>query len=451
MEKQFITTSESPKVVLEIKANLRLKGWDELQVLVKTESENNLSIEQLDDAIHVVCASDCKVYVPRQASVTLQVATGDATIKGLEGDLAILEAKGNLTVHGAGPTTIQKVSGDLSVKNIAGDLRITSVYGNATARDVQGDFVVSEVVRGNLTLNDVSGNASAKVNGNATLSLDPAPDEHYDFTAKGNLLCNLPADASAAVHIVHGGHVSGHIPGVDLDETGDEPIDFTLGDGDAELKLAADGNVLISSQAPGWEAMGNFGDEFSQKFEGLGKNFEDLGKNFEGFGEKFSEQFTQQIEAQMEMIEAQIETQLEGLDARLGAIGLPPEQQARVAERARQASDRANERVQEKMRRAQEKLDRKIAEAQRRAEERAREAERRTRVHERHVSNKEHREHRGWHFDWPSPPATPAAPVSPSDPVSDDERMVILRMLEQKKISPEQAEQLLSALEGQGA
>jgi hypothetical protein len=48
MEKQFITTSESPKVVLEIKANLRLKGWDELQVLVKTESENNLSIEQLD-------------------------------------------------------------------------------------------------------------------------------------------------------------------------------------------------------------------------------------------------------------------------------------------------------------------------------------------------------------------------------------------------------------------
>jgi hypothetical protein len=29
--------------------------------------------------------------------------------------------------------------------------------------------------------------------------------------------------------------------------------------------------------------------------------------------------------------------------------------------------------------------------------------------------------------------------------------MVILRMLEQKKISPEQAEQLLSALEGKGA
>jgi hypothetical protein len=107
--------------------------------------------------------------------------------------------------------------------------------------------------------------------------------------------------------------------------------------------------------------------------------------------------------------------------------------------------------VQEKMRRAQEKLDRKIAEAQHRAEQRAREAERRARVHERHAGDKEHREHRGWHFDWPSPPATPAASAQPSDPISDDERMVILRMLEQKKITPEQAEQLLSALEGQGA
>jgi hypothetical protein len=32
--------------------------------------------------------------------------------------------------------------------------------------------------------------------------------------------------------------------------------------------------------------------------------------------------------------------------------------------------------------------------------------------------------------------------------VSDDERLMILRMLEQKKISMEEAEELLSALEG---
>jgi hypothetical protein len=440
MEKQFVTTSESPKIVLEAHANLRLKGWDELQVVAKTDSENNLSIEQQDDTIRVRSNSDCKVSVPCQASVTVEVAHGDATIKGLEGELTIQEASGNLTLHGAGPTVIQRVHGNLAIKNIAGDLKIDSVDGNATVRDVQGDFIVSDKVRGNLTLSEVSGNASAKADSNVTLGLDPAPGENYDFTAKGNLLCNLPADASAAVHIEHGGNVSGNIPGVGLDEVGKGPFDFTLGDGDAVLRLSANGNVYIGSQAPGWEAMGNFGFEFGKKFEGIGEKFE-------GFGEKFGEQFSQQIEAQMGMIESQIETQLAGLEARLGAIGLSPEEQERVAERARQASDRANERVQEKMRRAQEKLDRKIAEAQHRAEQRAHEAERRARIHVRHAGG---REHRGFHFEWPATPVAPGAQVPPSDPISDDERMVILRMLEQKKITSEQAEQLLSALEGKG-
>jgi hypothetical protein len=35
-----------------------------------------------------------------------------------------------------------------------------------------------------------------------------------------------------------------------------------------------------------------------------------------------------------------------------------------------------------------------------------------------------------------------------SDPVSEEERLAILKMLQEKKITAEQAEQLLQALEG---
>ena len=41
-----------------------------------------------------------------------------------------------------------------------------------------------------------------------------------------------------------------------------------------------------------------------------------------------------------------------------------------------------------------------------------------------------------------------AAPAEPREPVTDDERLLILRMLETKQISVEEAEKLLSALEG---
>jgi hypothetical protein len=445
MEKQYVTTSETPKVELEIHGNLRLKGWDELQVGAKTDTENNLSIEQQDDTIRVRSFSDSKVSVPRQARVFIKVVDGDVTIKGLEGELTVQEAKSNLTLHGSGTTIIQNVDGNLTAKNVAGDFNITSINGNATLRDIQGDFTVSEAVKGNLTLNDVSGNVSAKAGGNISVSFDPAPGEQYDLSAGGNLFCNLSADASVAVHVNHVGNATVTIPGAERTQTDNEPFDFTLGDGDAKLTLSADGNVVLGTQTPGWDTMGQFGFDFGKQFEGFGQQFEGMGKQFEDMAESIGDQFSQQIDAQMEMISAQIEAQLSGLTAHLGATNLSAEQQARVAERARQAGERANERVQEKMRRAQEKLDRKIAEAQRRTEQRTREAERRTHIHERHGGG---REQRGAHFNWPTPPIPPAPP---SDPVSDDERMVILRMLEQKKISPEQAEQLLSALEGKGA
>jgi hypothetical protein len=48
-----------------------------------------------------------------------------------------------------------------------------------------------------------------------------------------------------------------------------------------------------------------------------------------------------------------------------------------------------------------------------------------------------------WHWD-----LSPHNPAESGEPVSDEERLTILRMLQEKKISLEEAEKLLAALEG---
>ena len=53
-----------------------------------------------------------------------------------------------------------------------------------------------------------------------------------------------------------------------------------------------------------------------------------------------------------------------------------------------------------------------------------------------------------WNLDFKGMPKPPTPPEPPSEPVSEDERMAILKMLAEKKISAQQAEGLLSALEG---
>jgi len=53
-----------------------------------------------------------------------------------------------------------------------------------------------------------------------------------------------------------------------------------------------------------------------------------------------------------------------------------------------------------------------------------------------------------WNWDFKGTQKPPTSSTPPSEPVSEDERMAILKMLADKKITSQQAEELLNALEG---
>jgi hypothetical protein len=96
-----------------------------------------------------------------------------------------------------------------------------------------------------------------------------------------------------------------------------------------------------------------------------------------------------------------------------------------------------------------DQISRRVEEATRRAAKRVEEAARRA---ERHAERQVRRGRGGlmagrWNWDLDSK-GTPPPPPQPPEPVSEEERMAILKMLAEKKISAQQAEELLSALEG---
>jgi hypothetical protein len=98
-----------------------------------------------------------------------------------------------------------------------------------------------------------------------------------------------------------------------------------------------------------------------------------------------------------------------------------------------------------------DRISKRVEETTRRATKRAEEAVRRA---ERHAERHARRGRGGlvvgrWNWDLKGVPKPPAPPEPPTEPISEDERMAILKMLSEKKITAEQAEQLLSALEGE--
>lgn len=426
MDQQVISTSGAPEILIEnIDGSLQVKGWEHSEINVKANADE-LDLQEQEDTVRLSCHGNCELRVPYGAALQVGEVHGDAHFKLLEDQLTLQQVHGSLVLSNLAETQVNRVDGNLTAKQIAGDLRIGRVEGNAAVRAVQGDLEV-EHVEGNLEVRAVEGEVRAAASGNAHLRLSQLTGSDYSVEAEGNIFCRIPEDASVRMTIKSSGQVIRIKSPQGVRNLRQESGEFTLGDGEVNLSLSAGGVVQVDAK-----------ETLDDAEEGP-----ESGAGAAGWPPQFNDQVGRQIEsqinAQMEAISQQLNEQMSSLSAMIDQAGLSPEQSDRIMQQARESSERATVKAQEKMRRAQEKLERKLEAARRREELHAQAAERRA----------QSRGRKSWSFEWPAAP-TPPRPPAPPEPaqVSDEERLMILRMLEQKKITLEEAEQLLAALEG---
>ena len=155
----------------------------------------------------------------------------------------------------------------------------------------------------------------------------------------------------------------------------------------AEMLLVAGNDLLVTSQADPWESAADFG-------VGMGDSTE------WPLPPDFSERINRRVQSAMERAQSHLET---------------------ANHHAESVGHRASI---------------KIEAAMRRADAKARAAEVRVRRGQANINIGR------WNWD-----VTPRGPSQTDAPVSDDERMAVLKMLQEKKITVEEAEKLLAALE----
>jgi hypothetical protein len=246
-------------------------------------------------------------------------------------------------------------------------------------------------VDGNLGVEDLQGDlAIDQVGGDARLGALFAADRAYRLAANGNLVVEVPSNASLRLNLRAGDGVRSQVPGLVLEKM-DEKVRGVLGAGEASLEADVAGNISVRP----WEA--------DQEAYVEGMPWE-LVAEVEGLG--------RQIETHIAEAMAEMETRLEESLGRIDS-----EQIHLQVERAREQALRTAERAAERARQTAER------EAER-ARLRAERAERR----------------------WQR--ASGQRPRPKREPVTDEERMRVLRMVEEGRLSPEQAADLLAALEG---
>lgn len=405
MGKQTFKTEEVPTLsIVECRGDLIISGSPRSEVFLHAE-ESDLEASQEGNTIMASCQSDLRVEAPYGASIQIQQVRGDLVIKRVQGSIVLGVVEGDLALSRVGAATIDQVGGDLAGRVVDGDLAVKKVQGDMSVRNVSGQVMIDLVGR-DLGARELQRDAYAKeVQGDVRLRTAFLPGHEYRFKALGDIVARVPLDTDADLTLRSGRNKIRIKAALEDRVEADGQVTGRLGSGGATVNLDAEKDLVLVARGSSWSQVG----------ADIGALGADIGVEFGTEFASLAEEIATQVQEHMEGVSAQLEEKLAHLEVDVAGID----------QRAAQAAERAAEQARRQIERAGERL-------RRRAEREAEKARRRA-------------DKARWKANRYSTRGAPA-PKPTGEPVSDTERLVILNMVAEGKISIEEAESLLEAL-----
>jgi hypothetical protein len=386
MDGNVIPVSEGITIIVKASGDLFLQGETQMEVRFQS-SEDRIKVNQSNDTLYVETHASLDLVVPRNIPVIVEKTGGSAFIQDLDQSLVI-----------------QKIGGDLAMRRI-GALRLDKVGGSCLIEDVNQPVSIQ------------------KVGGDLTLHHAAAPIQIGSVGGSGN----IHMIGGGALEVRAGGDLRVYV------DTVEGPLSLRAG-GEVELYLppAVNANVTLDSGAESIELILN--NQASKNYQSIEERHQEF-KLGEG-GPQIDVRTSSDLRLSDE--EKKPEPISDELDRRENAWKDARDRRGSFSWSGGFGFDRNSAWADMISRRAQE--------AAQRAEHRAHAAMRRTEEQirvaaEREMRRSEVRFGRGM----PTPPSPPPPPMPK---VTEQERLMVLEMLRENKITVEQAEKLLAALEG---
>ena len=349
---------------------------------VQISSDAEVALEQTGESLALEATGNCRITCPADSTITLEIVRGNLRISNVKGSTAIGTVNGNVRLRDGGPADLDTVHGSLGARRLEGDLKIGTVHGDARVQQVEGTVTVTRV-GSDLNAGAILGGVVAPdVGSDARLTPPFTPETTYKVKAGSDVLIHLPEEADVRLSLSARTDVHTQVPDLELTEENGR-MTGQLGEGAALIEAEAGSDVLILP-------------------EGARESFE------------FDFSFLEDLEGIGTVVEARVEEALSEIEERLNSVD-----SERLQLRIEQATEKA-------MRAAERAADRVRREAEREAQRARIRAERAERRWKRASGRKS------------------AAKETPQ--ATEEERMRVLRMVEEGKITPEQAAELLSAL-----
>jgi hypothetical protein len=391
MKLQRFDVSDTPQLTVVCHGDLDINGGRRGELAVKGYGgEEDLEILQDGEHFTITSRSRCKISCPRGTSINLQNILGDLRVRRIEGEVTIETVHGDAQLKEIGTTSLQVVQGDVRVRAVSGDLRLDRVGGDLSIRGVEGVLTCPQV-GGDLSAAYLEGGLEATAGGDTALRTDFAPGSVYQLSTGGDAAVKFPTNANARIEITARGDIDHNVDWTEVEQSRGR-LQGRVGDGEAQVTIQAGGDVSLRSRSDS----GAFVFSFTLEDGSMETDFESMADELE-----------RNIEAHMAHLNEELNDKLSQID-----YEAVRRKAARAADKTRRKAEQAAERARMQADRAQRRWERMGGE-----------------------------------------PRAPRAPRPPqeqrqAEPVTEEERLMILRMVQEGKISTDEAARLLEALEG---
>lgn len=438
MNKQkFLTQNDAPHLsIAQCHGDLVVRAWGETAVVAKG---SDYDIEEGENSFSINSRGKLELRVPEQSHLSIQLVTGDTVIKFVQGDISLNNVHGDLVLSGIQSVKVYQVDNDLSAKHIEGAINVETVHGDVAVRHVgdvnlgviQGDMsaryvnnairvkyiagdlglrsingdIEVENAQRDITLRNIGGQLTAYSAGDIRLYGSLSAREH-SLTADRDIILRWPS--SAAVQLVaHAPQIKNRLP-LDKVVENEDGLVGSIGDGQTHLTLKANGRIVLNEEQL-VDARWEMPDENDYTF--------DFSFDLEGLGNQIREKFSEEMNRFSTEIESRLGPEFgQNLSERIA------QKIEKAAAKAEQAATRAAQQAERSAERATARAERSAARARRQAEFTTRRS--------------------------PGRPPGTGKSATPSSPpaATTEEKLKILKMVEQGIISPDEAATLLEAL-----
>ena len=231
------------KVFVKANADVVVDSTNENIMRVLVSQSDALKISENGDKLEIKADSDLHLFIPTYLTLTLEKVAGDCMVSGISTRVVIGKVAGDLALQRIGGASIDTVAGDLSLREISGGVEVSSVGGDLVGEDL--DTLFSRKVGGDTFLKNIADTLNVLTGGDVDVHITSMVAPKASIKSGGDTLLTIPKELNAQLQLhSKSGTIGVHIDGRDEEYKAEASIHFGA-DGNV-IEVHADGDISVA-------------------------------------------------------------------------------------------------------------------------------------------------------------------------------------------------------------